>query len=188
MRSAMVDSSFDIAYWFIDRSLNDGEYLQPQKLHRLLYLSQAYFAVASHGRYLMPALFVADDVGPIEPSVMRACEIQRPAIESKILPEIVVNFLEGLWRKYGSHSTEYLNSLIKNHAPYLEAFRKSPRTIISIESMQKFYSIKFTSEPMLERLVHPNKELEQKKQRIMVSQSGKPVVVGKWIPKEKPSL
>ena len=38
-----VFSTFDVAFWFADTALNNNEYLQPQKLHRLLFLSQAYF-------------------------------------------------------------------------------------------------------------------------------------------------
>ena len=41
-----VQSSFDVAYWFFDRALNENEYIQPQKLHRLMFLAPAYFAVA----------------------------------------------------------------------------------------------------------------------------------------------
>ena len=38
---AAVDSAFELAFWFCDRALNDGEYLQPIKMHYLMYLSQA---------------------------------------------------------------------------------------------------------------------------------------------------
>ena len=103
MAPPAVESSFDVAYWFIDRALNENEYLQPQKLHRLMFLSQAYFAVAYRGRLLMPAVFVADEFGPTEPNVFRACAIQRPAIETKRLPEIVTHFLDSIWRRFGQH-------------------------------------------------------------------------------------
>ena len=53
--SPAVDSTLDVVFWFIDRGMADREYLQPQKLHRLLYLAQAYFAIANYGRKLMPA-------------------------------------------------------------------------------------------------------------------------------------
>ena len=51
-----VDSSFEVAFWFLDRAIEDGEYLQPQKLHRLLYLAQAYFGVLQNGLKLMPGM------------------------------------------------------------------------------------------------------------------------------------
>lgn len=43
---AEVDSGVEIALWFSDQALHRNEYLQPQKLHKLLFLAQAYFAVA----------------------------------------------------------------------------------------------------------------------------------------------
>ena len=62
MRPTAVESCFEIAFWFLDRALNDGEYLQPPKLQRLMYLAQAYFAVVQNGAKLMPATFVAHDM------------------------------------------------------------------------------------------------------------------------------
>ena len=62
-----VDSVFEIAFWFSDRALNDNEYLQPIKLQYLMFLAQSYYAVAYEGKRLVPAIFVAEVVGPIEP-------------------------------------------------------------------------------------------------------------------------
>ena len=69
MRPTAVESCFEIACWFLDRALNDGEYLQPQKLQRLMYLAQAYFGVVQNGAKLMPATFIAAPDGPLEPTV-----------------------------------------------------------------------------------------------------------------------
>ena len=76
--SYAVDSVFDIAFWFADRALNENEYLQPLKLQYLLYLSQSYYAIASNGKRLFPAIFVAGEEGPIEPSLNRAWSKGRP--------------------------------------------------------------------------------------------------------------
>jgi uncharacterized phage-associated protein len=187
MASAAVESSFDVAYWFIDRALNDSEYIQPQKLHRLLYLAQAYFAVAYHGRMLMPAVFVADALGPVEPNVFRACSIQRPPIEPVPLPDLVTQFLDSIWRRFGVHSAETLNRQIGGHPPYAEAAAKGARHIIPLKAMMLYYGQKGGGEPAyagrqgapsLDQVVRP---------RLMRSQSGKPVSVQKWTPKAKPS-
>ncbi|MBF0129944.1 MAG: hypothetical protein HQL33_08115, partial [Alphaproteobacteria bacterium] len=109
MRSAECDSVFDVVFWFIDRALNDGEYLQPQKLHRMLYLSQAYFVVLGRGKVLMPATFIAHDSGPIEPNVFRLfASNDRAYVEHLMAPDTVEHFLDRLWRKFGHHSAEYL--------------------------------------------------------------------------------
>ena len=52
---ADVENAFDIAFWFADTALNENQYLQPQKLQRLLFIAQAYYTVAFNGRKLMPA-------------------------------------------------------------------------------------------------------------------------------------
>ena len=185
MAPAAVQSSFDVAYWFVDRALNDNEYIQPQKLHRLMFLSQAYFAVAYDGRPLMPAVFVADQFGPIEPNVFRACSIQRPPIETIPLSEPVSQFLDSVWRRFGSQSANSLSTLVNGHPPYRDALDKGPRSEISLAAMVKFYGRKPTATeakrggpsfeaPALEQVVRP---------KIMVSQDGKPVSVKKWTPK-----
>ena len=58
IRIAACDSVFDVAVWITDRALEDGEYLQPQKMQRLLYLSQAYYGALSRGQKLIPCVFV----------------------------------------------------------------------------------------------------------------------------------
>jgi len=190
MASAAVESSFDVAYWFVDRALNDNEYIQPQKLHRLMFLSQAYFAVAYNGRPLMPAVFVADPFGPTEPSVFRACSIQRPPIETVPLSEAVSQFLDSVWRRFGAQSANSLSQLVNNHPPYRDALEQGPRSEIPLAAMVKFYGRKASpakgaaadpaqrgpsfEAPPLEQVVRP---------KIMVSQDGKPVSVKKWAPK-----
>ena len=56
-----------MAFWFLDRAQSDGEYLQPQKLQRLMFLAYAYYGVLQHGAKLMPATFVATADGPSRP-------------------------------------------------------------------------------------------------------------------------
>ncbi len=99
---AAVESAFDVAFWFADMALNENEYLQPQKLHRLMFLAQAYYAVANSGRRLMPAVFVAEEFGPIEPTIYKAFSKGRPDVDvDLIMPEDVESFLRGIWRRFG---------------------------------------------------------------------------------------
>src|SRR5579859_8006895 len=184
MAAAAVDSSFDVAYWFVDRALNDGEYIQPQKLHRLMFLSQAYFAVAYHGRPLMPALFIADQFGPVEPGVFRACSIQRPPIEPIPLPEAVSQFLDSVWRRFGPQSADSLSRLVNSHPPYQDALAKGPRSDITLAAMIKFYGRKTAgSVPVKQGQIEAPPVEQVMRPKVMVSQDGKPVSVKKWMPK-----
>ena len=186
MAAPAVKSSFDMAYWFIDRALNENEYLQPQKLHRLMFLSQAYFAVAYRGRLLAPAVFVADPFGPIEPNVFRACAIQRPAIEAKPMSEAVTHFLDSIWRRFGQHSSEHLSRLVNGHPPFSDALAKGPGTEITVKSMVEFYGKKASVAPGVAGSAGDAPAINQVlRPRLMRSQSGKPVSVQKWTPPGK---
>ncbi|EKV30913.1 hypothetical protein C882_4250 [Caenispirillum salinarum AK4] len=191
MRRIAADSSFDVAFWMLDRALDDNEYLQPQKLHRLLYLAQAYFAVASRGRKLMPATFVADQMGPLEPTIYRAFENGRPDVETRRVPDDAKQLLDSVWRKFGAHSAEHLTKLTKNHAPYRDAIAANgPGEEITLKSMMDFYGRKGAADrkpeagageagepgaaPALTDVLRP---------RVMRSHKGRPVNVHKWMPR-----
>ncbi|HIJ37908.1 MAG TPA: hypothetical protein HPP80_03340 [Rhodospirillaceae bacterium] len=185
--AAAVPSSFDIAFWFMDRSIADNEYLQPQKLHRLMFLAQAYFAVAFHGRMLMPALFIADEFGPLEPNVFRACSIQRPAVEAIPLDQAVTQFLDSIWRRFGAHSAEALSRQVNGHAPYRDALAKGAGTVISLQAMIDFYGKKAQAAPEAATAVGAPPIQQVLRPRLMRSQDGKPVSVQRWMPKTKTS-
>ena len=190
MPAAAVDSGFDVAFWFLDRALNDREYLQPQKLHRVMYLAQAYFSVIYRGRALMPAVFVAEEMGPIEPNIYRAFEFGRPSVDPRKPPEGAIHLLDSIWRRFGAHSADHLSRLIKNHAPYVEARRKGLREEITLAAMYQFYSnlgsgkeVMSAGAPPEEKLIAPAVE-QVLRPRVMRSQNG-PVSVKKWMPPVK---
>lgn len=93
MPAASVTSAFDSALWFMDRALSDREYLPPQKPHRLVYLAQAYFSVLSHGQALMPAVSVAEEMGPVEPNIYRAFDHGCSSVDACRLPEEAFPFM-----------------------------------------------------------------------------------------------
>ena len=174
-------SSFDVAYWFLERALNEGEYLQPQKLHRLMYLAQAYFAVAYHRRLLMPAVFVADELGPVEPGVFRACAVQKPPLEPQPLSEIAIQFLDSIWRRFGQHSSDYLNRMIAGHPPYREARAQGVGTEIAIGAMVSYYGRRA---PKSAAAATPD-VAEVLRPKVMRSATGKPVSVQRWVPRSR---
>ena len=172
MRSA-VDSIFDVAFWLADTALNSNEYLQPQKLHRMLFLCQAYYAVVHNGRKLMPATFIADDMGPIEPNIYRAFTRGRPNMDvSLFLDPDIEGFLDSIWRRFGNDSSERLTEMTKETLAYKQAYRHGPRTEISLEAMMHSF-IRADETPSVEQVVKP---------KIMRSQTGKPVAVQAWNP------
>jgi len=181
----LTDSAFDAAFWLLDRALDDNEYLNPRKLHRLLYLAQAYFAVANAGHRLMPATFVADPDGPLEPTLFRAFAYSRPRIDLQPIPDTGKTLLDSIWRRFGAHSTDHLTKALKRHQPYADAYAKAPRTEIEVSAMVAFYGGKVRADQGIGALTtHSAPHIEQVlRPRVMRSQSGRPVNVHQWRPK-----
>ncbi len=170
---AVVDTAFEIAYWLSDAALNDNEYLQPQKLQRLLYLAQGYYAVLNGGRRLMPAVFVADEGGPIEPNVHAALARGRPPLDLQPqLPNGVEAVLEGVWARFGAHSVDKLDRLTRATAAYREARERGLRA--EIEHAALWWSFACADQtPAAANVVRPT---------MLRTQDGRPVVVRAWSP------
>ncbi len=184
MRATAVESCFEVAFWFLDRALDDGEYLQPQKLHRLMFLAQAYFGVLQGGRKLMPATFIAADEGPTEPTIFRVFARGRPQVDVKPIDELPRHILDSVWRQFGAHSTDHLNKLVRRHPPYADALAAAPGAEIPFESMLEFYDTqklgRRSSTPELSEATAAGKVLRPK---VLRNHSGKPVSVNRWLPK-----
>lgn len=173
-----VKSCLDVVIWFTDRALNDREYIQPQKLHRLMFLAQAYYSVAYPGRKLMPATFVTDSFGPIEPTVFHAFAYGRPPmLDGNPLNDQVVAFLDSIWRRFGQYSADQLTKKLNEHPAVAQAMAKGLNEEIPLDAMVKFYAGEAAARkgmPGAAEVVRP---------RMMRSQDGKPVAVKSWVPK-----
>ena len=177
-----VKSTLDVVFWFMDQALNDKEYLQPQKLHRLMYLAQAYFSVAYPGRKLMPAVFVVDEFGPVEPTVFHTFAFGRPhMIEPNHIGEPAAHFLESIWRRFGASTADQLTKRLAQHPPVAEAMAKGKGEEIGFEAMLDYYSSEAATRkggaPVVAEVIRP---------RVLRSPTGKPVSVTNWMPKAAP--
>jgi len=171
-----VKSAFDIAFWFADTALNENETMQPQKLQRLLFISQAYYRVAYPKRKLMPAIFVADEMGPVEANVYLAFSRGRPDVDVEIfLPHEVEGFLSSIWRQFGHHSIDRLNELTNETLAYKQARGRGDRAEIPLDMMQLSFTRGETT-PQVDHVLKP---------KVMRTQSGRQVVVQAWDPGNK---
>tara|TARA_S200000501_G_C20862228_1_gene760363 strand:+ start:1388 stop:1927 length:540 start_codon:yes stop_codon:yes gene_type:complete len=131
-----VDSVFDVAFWFSDQGVNNQEYIQPAKLHSLLFISQAYYATISDGEKLFPALFLAGESWPIEPSVEAAWFRGRPVFgEQKQFKSDTQTFLTSIWKRFGHHSTDYLVKMCSRSSAYKTAVKRGLRSEIFLKNM-----------------------------------------------------
>jgi len=175
-----TNSTFDVAFWFSDQALNENEYLQPQKLHRLLYLAQAFYAIAYNGKKLMPAVFVADDMGPIEPTVFQAFSKGRPDVDVEIfLSADIELFLTSIWRRFGHLKSEQLGKVTNKNAAYSLALRKGRRTEILLNAMVSTFKAETEKKaPDPTQTAHPDG-------RVLRTQDGSSVKVTSWAPRSK---
>ena len=174
---AAVESAFDVAFWFSDMALNENEYLQPQKLHRLMFLAEAYYSVAYSGGRLMPAVFVDDAFGPIAPTSYRSLAKGGPYVDvDLIVPEDVESFLRSIWRRFGHHSTERLTRITNETAAYRQALKRGLRAEIGHASMRRSFA-GAQDAPALDQVLKP---------KVLRSQTGRPVAVRAWVPGNRP--
>jgi len=177
-----VNSTFDVAIWFADQALNENEYLQPQKMHRLLYLAQAFYAIAFDGRKLMPAVFVADEQGPLEPTVYHAFSRGRPDVDVELfLPTDIEMFLSSIWRRFGHLKPDQLARLTTSNTAYSIALRKGNRTEIQLDAMVTAF--KAETEKKDSKVAKHFRDADGN--RVMLTQSGDPVKVKSWLPGSK---
>jgi uncharacterized phage-associated protein len=132
-----VATSFDVADWFIRRSRLERVQLSPLKLHRLMYLAHAAYAGENDGHALMPSVFVASELGPIEPNLYRAFEHGTPKVIVHDLSERVRAFLLLVWEQYGHQPIEALNRLLAHDAAFEEAKATGLGTEISRAAMRR---------------------------------------------------
>lgn len=171
---ADVNNAFDVSIFFDDMANQDGTYLQPQKLQRLLFLSQAYYAVA-FDRKLMPAVFVADELGPIEPNIFMAFSRGRPDIDVELfLPYEAQSFLENIWQRFGSYSVERLNEITNETTAFKKALERGTRAEIPLSEMKNSFK-RAESSPGVDQVVKP---------RVMRTQTGRAVHVQAWSPRK----
>jgi len=180
--SFAVNSTFDVAIWFADQALNENEYLQPMKMHRLLYLAQAFYALAYDGKKLMPAVFVADEQGPIEPTIYHAFSRGRPDIDVELfLPTDVEVFLSSIWRRFGHLKPDQLSRLTTTNTAYSLALRKGKRVEISLDAMIAAFKAETGKKPS--NVAKHFRDADG--QRVMRTQTGAPVKVKSWTPGRK---
>jgi uncharacterized phage-associated protein len=170
-----VDSAFEIAFWFSDRALNDNEYLQPIKLQYLMFLAQSYYAVAYEGKRLVPAIFVAEVVGPIEPSIYQTFARGRPNLDVPVnLDEDVRSFVDSIWRRFGHHSADYLAKLCRRNPSYKAALKRGRRAEILLSEMRKSF-IASAETPAVDSIV---------KAKVKRTHTGRAVEVKAWAPRK----
>jgi uncharacterized phage-associated protein len=174
MRPA-VPTSFDIAIWFLDRARADDTYLQPRKLQCLLFLAQAHYAAGHEGWPLMPAFFVVDDSGPLDPNVYQALQNGRPNMQENPLAPDVLKFLEAVWNRYKYSDALRLDQLIVRRGIDEVSVCNRDQSEVTLTAMQRMFGAG-SSQKNKNRIVGPT---------LAETATGRKVTITKWSPARK---
>lgn len=132
-------SPLDVAFWLLERAVSERQAPDLRRLRLLLYLAQAHYAGERSGAKLMPATFVAETDGPIEPTVALVLESGLHDPWSPQLAEPVDEFLQRLWRRYGALPAVALQRLIGADRIWTAALAAGVGTEITVDAMQQAY-------------------------------------------------
>ena len=117
----IVQSTLDVALWFLDRADSAGREISPRKLHGLLFMAQARFANENGGRKLMPAIFLAAQTGPIEPTINHMFEAGRPRVKAATPGFAVEELLMETWDRFGELADAEFSRLTREHKLYQQS-------------------------------------------------------------------
>ena len=175
MNIASTDCALNVAYWFIYKAQKQNTYLDNDKLQALLALSQIHYALQNNKSYLMPSVFVCTENGFVEPNIAFLLSKFKlnSAFEVKFSDKVDI-FLQGIWNKYASYTSQKLINFLKDSSSYRSNYIIGAKNIISLDSMING----FGSEEKLQN-ANPSKDT----QKILLSQNG-PVIVSQWHPKK----
>ena len=193
-------TSYDIAFWFLDRARKEDSYLQPRALQCLLFLAQAHYAAAYGGIRLMPSVFVIDDAGPLDPNLYRMFENGRPHVTSFPLDEAVVVFLDAVWRRYHNDDALRLEQKISRAGTNEKAVQLRRGAEITTAAMRRMFGPsdavskvrktvdqkeKIVPRQIVTKSAGPESEPLSAGPRVMTSHTGRKVTVTSWAPVRK---
>lgn len=137
MRPA-IRSTFDIVAWFKSRAAADETVLMPSALIKMLYLSQAIYAAENDKVKMMPATFLATDVGPIEPDLFLSLdfvEIEDPVVPSDNVEDVLL----AVWAVLMTEEEQGLDRLIAVDSALKAATERARNSEILIDEMASAY-------------------------------------------------
>lgn len=193
-------TSYDIAFWLLDRARKEDSYLQPRALQCLLFLAQAHYAAAYGGRRLMPSVFVIDDAGPLDPNLYRMFENGRPQVTTFPLDEPIVVFLDAVWRRYHNDDALRLEQKISRAGTNEKAVQLRNGAEITTAAMRRMFGAAKTVNKVPKKInqkqqvlppqivtnvAAPESGPEITGPRVMTSHTGRKVTVTSWAPVRK---
>jgi len=108
-------------------------------MHYLLYLTQAHYVAEHRGQKIMPATFLATQVGPVEPNIHQLFEGGRFVLEANDPPRMVEDYLIEIWDRFGKKTLKQLEGLVERDGAWRPVFRKGALLEIPAELLYRAY-------------------------------------------------
>lgn len=138
MRPA-IRSTFDIVSWLEIKAAENETALAPSTLMKLIYLCQAIYAAENKKAKLMPATFLATDVGPIEPDLFLVLEHGLTISENVSPSPQVEEVLIGVWEAYLETDDATLDEIIKSDIALKNARKRGRNSEVLVGEMAGAY-------------------------------------------------
>lgn len=139
-RPTALKSTLVAVAWLEAKSAAGGHRLPPRKLQMLLYIAQALYGAANGGRPLMPSMFIASRLGPIDPNLYDILEStgSLPPVPADIEPRAEA-CLGLVWRRYGQSSLDELDAFVGDDGVFLRVRDTAPGAVIPLEMLSDTY-------------------------------------------------
>ena len=168
MTKIAAPSVFDVAYWFLRSADNKNFFIEDEKLHHLLFLSQIIYLQNHGNEILFPSMFLVTEKGFIEPNILKIFANGHPYMPHIKIDDKTAAFLEKIWNKYATLPLIELRSLITQSQAFLSSYDKNQVVALDMAKIAHLFT--------------PEKD-NFSNNRIRMSQRG-PVVVSQWQPKK----
>ncbi len=139
MMKPAVESSLDVAWWFMNRANAVGGPLPAYKIHLLLYLAQGSYAALHHGRMLMANQFIIHNDLPVDSAIHRLMDLGVWTAQEPRIPTPIDSFLDRVWARYDPLPVEFLRRKVERHAIIITATQEGNGTLLEFAKISQFF-------------------------------------------------
>lgn len=168
MPKIAAPSAFDVAYWFLQFAEKKQIFIEDEKLHHLLFLSQLIYMQRHGNEILFPSMFIATKKGFLEPNLLKVFAQGHPFMPNIKIDEKISVFLEQIWDKYGNLPLLDLRSTVTQSQAFKSCYDEKNLIAVDMKQIADLFKLDKEQAPQ---------------SRIRMSQHG-PVMVSQWSPRK----
>ena len=139
-----ANTVFNIANWFLAKAKDEGEYLRPMKLQKLVYFAYGWY-YAYFNQPLFPETIYAFRHGPVVKELYERFESfgGNPITEDVMKMDFdaqAETILDSIWKAYEQYTDIQLSDITHTHPPWIDAYRSDEWfAVMAPESIQEHF-------------------------------------------------